>query len=65
MAFAPMNEGEVERHSSRVIDGYEDDEAFWGYVSDARAELTTNPLTFPIPRIRPTIESDATVQHCT
>ena len=37
--------------------GFEDDEAFWGYVSDARAELATNPLTFPIPS---TIESAAT-----
>ena len=68
MAFAPTNEGEVEEHSSRVTDdfgfsscllpnGFEDDEAFWGYVSDARAELATNPLTFPIPS---TIESAAT-----
>ena len=37
--------------------GFEDDEAFWGYVSDARAELATNPLTFPIPS---TIESATT-----
>ena len=61
MAFAPTNKREVEEHSSRVTDdfgfssyllpnSFEDDKAFWGYVSNARAKLATNPLTFPIPR---------------
>ena len=67
MAFAPTNKGEVEEHSSRLDDfgfnsyllpnNFEDDKAFWGYVSDARAELATSQLTFSIP---PTIESAAT-----
>ena len=63
MAFAPMNEGDGSGvtddfgFKALLPDGFEDDEAFWGYVSDARAELATNPLTFPIP---PTIDSDAT-----
>ena len=64
MAFAPTNEEEVERHSSRVTDDFgfnnllpDGDEVFWGYVSDAQAELATNPLTFPIPS---TIESAST-----
>ena len=43
--------------NSPLPDGFEDNEVFWGYVSDAQAELATNPLTFPIPS---TIESAAT-----
>ena len=56
MAFAPTNEAAVYNDfgfKNFLPDGFEDDEAFWGYVSDARAEFTANPLTFPIPPIQP------------